>query len=113
MHSYDPPDLMTAFNDASVEESKDDSKEVGTPGDGSAAAATTPVQVRQLEKAAAEGLLVDLSPHRPVSGGEPKLLDDSSPLSVLSEASRNPHHQLDELCSGGLDDGEDSDDDLL
>ena len=152
LHNYDPPDLVSAFNDSVLSQDDCDGSSSGVL-DGSSAsvagssdnavntsaatyasvvaakksessaeatatsttATTTPIQVRQLEKAAAEGLLVDISPletpsqkkqNRSMSyaaaaaaaaeggkGEEEEIADDvddndaGSPLSVFSEDS--------------------------
>jgi hypothetical protein len=69
------------------------------------------VQARELEEAAAKGLLVNLSPE------ENEEYDADSPVSVLTEqTSRTPVRReinFDEHTSGGLENDEDSDDDLL
>lgn len=72
---------------------------------------TKTLQARQLEEAAAKGLLVDLAPE------ESEEYDADSPVSVLTEqTSRTPVRReinFDEQPSGGLENDEDSDDDLL
>jgi len=120
LHTYDPPDLISSLTEVALSASQ--------PGGGKAAewhttentsaamstAAATP-EKKPGKSAAGDGrLLVEFSPEQRAHSG-PKA-DELSPVSLLSDdCPRNhPDIKLDELsATGGLEDGDDSDDDLL
>lgn len=105
LHKYDPPDMVDSVAEVS------DSKETKTPAKENEKPET--LQARQLEEAAAKGLLVDLGEEEALA------LDAISPMSVLTEqTSRTPVRReidFEENDTGGLglDNDNDSDDDLL
>lgn len=121
LHKYDPPDLLTSFADYSADPSAASSSSSTEEQPASIplpTVAATPVQKRELEQAAAKGLLVDFGPDAN-AGTMTTALADQSPISVWSEGTppRTRQQQLDEWdkadAAGGIDDGEESDDDLL
>ena len=124
MHAYDPPDLMTAFNEAADASMDVSASSASAPqgactttgaSEGAVVVGETPARARELQEAAATGLLlVDLGDEgkESVSGdtaedkGAP-----SSPISILSHDSR--HEELDDPLAASILDDCDSDDDLL
>jgi hypothetical protein len=114
LHRYDPPDLVTNFNDRTLSESAATKARTKDRSDGGK---NNNVQLRQIEEAIAKGLLVDVS--TPVKRA-PGMTDMDegfmgSPVSVLSEDSRRHDAVMDIGNENDVDllDGDDSDDDLL
>jgi hypothetical protein len=104
LHKYDPADLVNSAEVSVPSKNGEDQP----PGENDKA---NTLQARQLEEAAAKGLLVDLAPE------EREEFDADSPVSVLTEqTSRTPVRReinFEENTSGDLENDEDSDDDLL
>lgn len=104
LHKYDPDDLVNSVAEVSVP---------SKAGDQPAGENEKPItlQARELEEAAAKGLLVDLAPE------EKELLDANTPMSVLTEqTTRTPVRReinFEVYTNGGLEHDDDSDDDLL
>lgn len=110
MHKYDPPDLVNAFAETSS------AKEPAAPAVVSAtkkspSAPATPVKARELEAAAANGLLVDLGPV------DSSVSPVRSPAISVFSANSGGNTDLDEFVESGVcpdDQGDDdSDDDFL
>jgi hypothetical protein len=110
LHKYDPPDLVstnTITPKAGEKQMKvtEEKEEKVTPG-----VLTTPTKAKEIEEAAAKGMLVDFS-----SPG----MEVSTPISVHSPSSNASRRNLEEEFGGddddflGADIGDDSDDDLL
>lgn len=97
LHDYDPPNLLATLDaEAGSESTAEDAKPKSSSDAPTPMVLATPVKAKELEKAAAMGLLVDIGEQ------EQAKLDESSPISVLSAATP-PANEL----------GDESDDDLL
>lgn len=115
LHRYDPPDLVTNFNDRT----SDSAATKTVTKDGSDDGKSNNVQRRQIEDAVAKGLLVDVSTPVKKTPDTTHMDDEDgimeSPVSVLSEESRRHDVFMDIGNENDVDllDGDDSDDDLL
>lgn len=118
LHTYDPPDLQTAFSEAAAKEAAEQQDSMDTGVDGASNKTKSEIQ---LEEAKADGLPVQF-------GSSNTHVQKPSPTSVVVASSSNAFEELDQwedkrnnhtnddfddFVSEGGDISEDSDDDLL